>query len=191
MEKQKKSLVWTEEGYCLFAKEGLSGIQVERLARILSLSKSGFYHYFGAIEGFCSALVQLHKKKVGEFLQEVAVTKKLDPDYLYLVIKHREVVMFQVQLTRNSSNNSFYAASEIVDQNVSHAVRQLWCDYLDVPVNSDLGIRYYAIVRDMFYTRITFQNLNYTFLHDLVADARTIMNEIGERRAFEAEQSLY
>ena len=53
------------------------------------------------------------------------------------------------------------------------------------------GMRYYAIVRDMFYTRITFQNLNYTFLHNLVEDARTIMNEIGERRAFEAEESLY
>ena len=68
---------------------------------------------------------------------------------------------------------------------------QLWCDYLDVPVNSDLGIRYYAIVRDMFYTRVTFHSLNYTFLHDLVADARTIMNEIGERRAFEADEPLY
>ena len=81
--------MWTEEGYCLFAKEGLYGIQVERLARILSLNKSGFYHYFGDLEGFCSALVQLHKKKVGEFLQEVAVTKKLDPDYLHLLIKYR------------------------------------------------------------------------------------------------------
>ena len=191
MEKQKKSSVWTEEGYCLFAKEGLYGIQVERLARILSLNKSGFYHYFGAVEGFYSALVQLHKKKVGEFLEEVAVTKKLDPDYLHLLIKYRDVVMFQMQLTRNSSNNSLHDASEIVDQSVSHAVRQLWYDYLDVPDDSDLGMRYYAIVRDMFYTRITFQNLNYTFLHNLVEDARTIMNEIGERRAFEAEESLH
>ena len=98
MEKQKNSSVWTEEGYRLFAKEGLYGIQVERLARILSLNKSGFYHYFGDIEGFCSALVELHKKKVGEFLQEVAVTKKLDPDYLHLLLKYREMVTFQVQL---------------------------------------------------------------------------------------------
>ena len=123
MEKHKNSSVWTEEGYCLFAKEGLHGIQVERLARILGLNKSEFYHYFGDIEGFCYALVLLHKKKVGEFLQEVAVTKNWIPDYLYLLIKHRETVMFQVQLTRNSNNNSFYAASEIVDQNVSYAVR--------------------------------------------------------------------
>ena len=68
---------------------------------------------------------------------------------------------------------------------------QLWCDYLDIPSDSDLGMRYYAIVRDMFYTRISFQNLNYTFLHNMVADARTIMNEIGERRAFEADEPLY
>ena len=52
MEKHKNSSVWTEEGYRLFAKEGLDGIQVERLARILSLNKSGFYHYFGDLEGF-------------------------------------------------------------------------------------------------------------------------------------------
>ena len=191
MDKQKNSSMWTEEGYSIFAKEALYGIQVERLARILSINKSGFYHYFGDIEGFCLALVQLHKKKVGDFLQEVAVIKKLDPDYLHLLIKYREMVMFQVQLTRSPGNNSFYAASEIVDQNVSHAVQQLWCDYLDVPVNSDLGLRYFAIVRDMFYTRINFQNLTYTFLHNLVTDARTIMNEIGERKVFEAEESLY
>ena len=40
-------------------------------------------------------------------------------------------------------------------------------------------------------TRVTFQSLNYTFLHDLVEDARTIMQEIGERRAFEADEPLY
>jgi len=191
MEKQKNSSVWTEEGYRLFAKEGLYGIQVERLARILSLNKSGFYHYFGDIEGYCSALVKLHVDKVGEFLQEVAVTKKLDPDYLHLLLKHREMIMFQVQLTRNSGNNSFYAASEIVDLKVSEGVRQLWCDYLEVSVNSDFGIRYYAIVRDMFYTRIPFQNLNFTFLHNLVTDAKKIMNAIGARKAFEAEESFH
>ena len=44
---------------------------------------------------------------------------------------------------------------------------------------------------DMFSIRVTFQSLNYTFLHELVEDARTIMQEIGERRAFEADEPLY
>jgi len=191
MEKQKNSSVWTEEGYCVFAKGGLHGLKVERLAGTLGLNTSEFYHNFRDLEGFCYALVLLHKKRVSAFLQEVAAIKKLDPDYLYLLIEHREMVMFQVHLTRNPGNNSFYAASEIVDQKVSHAVQQLWCDYLDIPLSSDLGMRYYKIVRDMFSTRVTFQSLNYTFLHDLVEDARTIMQEIGERRAFEADEPLY
>ena len=38
---------WMNEGYDLFAREGPEGIQVERLARVLGLNKSGFYHHFG------------------------------------------------------------------------------------------------------------------------------------------------
>jgi AcrR family transcriptional regulator len=190
MEKLKNSSVWTEEGYRLFSREGLDGIQVERLARILGLNKSGFYHYFGDLEGFCSELVSLHKKKVGNFLQEVAETKKLDPDYLYLLIKYSETVIFQVQLTR-SLNHLFSEASRWVDQKVDTAIRRLWSDFIEVPNDSDGGMRYYAIVRDMFYTRISFQNLNYTFLHNLVKDAKAIMNEISELRALEADESLY
>src|SRR5688572_3282539 len=156
MEKNKNSIVWTEEGYRLFSKEGLDGIQVERLARILRLNKSGFYHYFGDLDGYCSELLTLHKKKIDEFLAELRELKTLDPDYLYLLIEYAETVMFQVQLTRSQNNKLFYAASQIVDENVNEGVRKLWCDYIDVPVHSDLGIRYHAIVRDMFYTRISF-----------------------------------
>ena len=64
MEKAKNSSVWTEVGYNLFAEEGIEGIQVERLARILQLNKSGFYHYFGDIDGYCEELINLHKKKL-------------------------------------------------------------------------------------------------------------------------------
>ena len=123
----------------------------------LGLNKSGFYHYFGDLEGFClRTCLSCIKKRLASFYRKSPIIKKLDPDYLHLLIKYREMVMFQVQLTRNPSNNFFYAASEMVDQKVEPAVRQLWCDYLEIPDNSDLGIRYYAIVRDMFYTRISF-----------------------------------
>ena len=67
MEKHKNSAAWTEVGYDLFAHEGLDGIQVERLARILQLNKSGFYHYFGDLEGFCMELFALHKKSCAVF----------------------------------------------------------------------------------------------------------------------------
>jgi len=185
MEKHKNSVGWTEAGYNLFAREGLDGIQVERLARILQLNKSGFYHYFGDLEGFCMELIELHKKKIDAFVEEVRGIKRLDPDYLHLVITHAKTVMFQVQLIRSPSDHFLYAASEMVDQKVQVAIRQLWCDYLDIPGDTDLGMRYYAIVRDMFYTRLSFQNLNYTFLHNTVTDAKSIMDEISDRRPVE------
>ena len=64
MEKAKNLSVWTEAGYKLFAEEGLEGIQVERLARILQLNKSGFYHYFGDLDGYCEELIKLQKEKL-------------------------------------------------------------------------------------------------------------------------------
>jgi AcrR family transcriptional regulator len=50
---------WLSSGYELFAQEGPDGIQVERLARILNLNKSDFYHYFGEIENFLLELMIL------------------------------------------------------------------------------------------------------------------------------------
>jgi AcrR family transcriptional regulator len=191
MEKHKNSAGWTEAGYNLFAREGLDGIQVERLARILQLNKSGFYHYFGDLEGFCMELLELHKKKVDDFVDEVYGIKRLDPEYLHLVISHAQTVMFQVQLVRNTNNHFLHAASEMVDWKVQSAIRELWCDYLNIPSDTSLGIRYYAIVRDMFYTRISFQNLNYTFLHKMVTDAKSIMDEISDLKPVETAGHRY
>ena len=183
MEKARNSSAWTELGYDLFAHEGLDGIQVERLARILQLNKSGFYHYFGDLEGFCEELISLHKKKVTLFLQEVSITKDLDPGYLLLLIAHAKTVMFQVQITRNKDNHLFYHASEKVDRLVDLGVRQLWCEYVGILDNKDVAMRYYDIVRDMFYTRVTFKNLNYPFLHDLVSEAKLLIQDIARRLA--------
>jgi hypothetical protein len=47
MTNSKKTIQgWLDVGYKIFAHEGPEGIQVERLARILGVNKSGFYHFF-------------------------------------------------------------------------------------------------------------------------------------------------
>ncbi|SHH18967.1 transcriptional regulator, TetR family [Chryseolinea serpens] len=182
MEKLRNLSLWTEEGYHLFAREGLEGLQIERLARILQLNKSGFYHYFGDLEGYCMELTKLHHQKVKIFLEDARQLKTLDPDYLLLLIEHTTTVMFQVQLTRTKDRYSFYNTSELVDLKVNAAVQQLWNDFLGHRHNADLAIRYYYIVRDMFYTRVSFQNFTYAFLHDLVTDAKVLIDQITERR---------
>jgi Bacterial regulatory proteins, tetR family len=190
MEKVKNSLLWTEEGYNIFAKKGLDGIQVERLARILHLNKSGFYHYFGDLEGYCVELIKMHEKKVNIFLGSINQLKKIDPDYLLLLIEHTPTMMFQVQLTRHKEIHSFYQASEKVDHLVNIAVRSLWNEFLGINDSPDLAMRYFYIVRDMFYTRISFQNLNYQFLHNFVTEAKSVIDQIAERKSLEPTNSL-
>ena len=182
--------MWTEEGYHLFAREGLEGLQIERLARILQLNKSGFYHYFGDLEGYCMELTKLHHQKVKAFLEDIRHLKTLDPDYLLLLIEHTTTVMFQVQLTRTKDRYSFYNTSELIDLKVNAAVEQLWNDFLGHRHNADLAIRYYHIVRDMFYTRVSFQNFTYAFLHDLVTDAKVLIDQVTQRRLQSTDKFL-
>ena len=173
--------MWTELGYELFAAEGLEGIQVERLARILQLNKSGFYHYFADLEGFCQQLIHLHKRKIDLLIVDVLEIKKLDPDYLLLLVKYTSTIMFQVQLTRNKEQYSLYEASEEIDKRLNHGVRDLWIDYLGSNANSDHAMRYYDFVRDMLYTRVSFRNFNFQFLHSLITEAKVLIDQINER----------
>ena len=55
-----KTEAWVKAGYKLFGKEGMEAIKVERLARILQLNKSGFYHYFGSMKSYLKSLLQYH-----------------------------------------------------------------------------------------------------------------------------------
>lgn len=90
-------------------------------------------------------------------------------------------VMFQVQITRNKDQYSFYEASEEADRRLNLGVRHLWLDYLGSHTNSDLAMRYYDFVRDMFYTRVSFRNFNFQFLHNLVSEAKLIIDQVNER----------
>ncbi|HEY5822774.1 MAG TPA: TetR/AcrR family transcriptional regulator [Cyclobacteriaceae bacterium] len=178
MEKNKNGSQWLEQGYVLFAEEGVEGIQVERLARILQLNKSGFYHYFGDLEGYCLELLALHEKKIDLLIKGIHEVSDFDPGYLELLVASPATVMFQVQLTRNKHGFSFYKASEKEDQRISNALAPLWSDYLGMHNNEALALRYYYFVRDMLYTRVSFENLNYTFLYNLISESRQLLIEI-------------
>jgi AcrR family transcriptional regulator len=185
MEKVKNSLAWIEEGYHLFAQEGLDGIQVERLARILQFNKSGFYHYFGDIEGFSQELIKMHERKVDHFIADIHQTKVLDPDYLHLLVEHSVTVMFQVQLSRRKDNHAFYALHNRLNDLAGAAVLPLWSDYLGVDFSSDVAWRYFNIVRDMFHTRISFKNLNFGYLHQLVTEVKSVADDLGKLEVVE------
>jgi AcrR family transcriptional regulator len=189
MEKTRNSSLWTEVGYELFASEGLEGIQVERLARILNLNKSGFYHYFGNLEVFISELLSLHEKKAEVFFEDIRNVKNIDPDYLQMVVKHKVPIMCQIQFIRIKNNSAFAKVVETIDKKEDYLLREVWSDYIGFQDKPDLAIRYFNIVRDMLHARMSMQNINHDFLRNVMAEAKELMQQIVRQFTFETIES--
>ena len=169
---------WVEAGYNLFAHEGPEGLQVERLARILNLNKSGFYHYFGDTESYFKQLKNYHYGKCEHFLKDVANCQNIDPEYLNILIKHKVSVLAQVQMVRNQIHPLLYGAHKELDEKVGQAILRIWAEYTELSNNLDLALTYYTIVRDMFYSRINHENFNYNYLSQLADETRSIVVKI-------------
>jgi AcrR family transcriptional regulator len=182
MKGNNSSSEWMNAGYDIFAREGTDGLQVERLARIVSLNKSSFYYFFGDMEGYRAKLLDLHKKIALDFVTELKEVKTIEPDYLNLLVKYKTPVMFQMHLTRSKSNNEFRKMVELVDQMQDAILNPVWCEYLDVDERSDLGIRYFNIVRDTFYSRVSFQTFTYQLLQSVLGEARSILNHLSDQK---------
>jgi AcrR family transcriptional regulator len=177
---------WLETGYDLFAQEGPEGLQIERLARILALNKSGFYHYFGDIENFSKQLIKHHYTLFDQFLKDVEGCNNVDPEYAMILLKHKATVMAQMHLVRNKSNPIFYGMHKDLDDKVNRAVIRIWADHLEIHNNPDLIYQYHSMIRDMFYSRITWEKFNYEFLHELAEETKQIVRQIHT----EKEKSL-
>ena len=177
MNKANHASVWADAGYSLFAEEGLDGLQVERLARILQLNKSSFYHYFGDLEVYCAELLRLHEQKADIFYDEIRHIKSIDPEYFQKVVEHKVTMMFQVQLYHTKSKPAYYNLAEMIDEKEGPILQHIWNEYLGFGDNADLAVRYFIIVRDMVYRRISLQNMTAEFLREIFTEAKTVMNQ--------------
>jgi len=191
MEKARNSSAWTDAGYDLFAEEGLEGLQVERLARILQLNKSGFYHYFGDLEVYLEELLKLHQHHVHLYLDRVREIKTIDPEYLLVLIEFKVPTLFQMQLDRIKDNPSIRKVSDWVDRNEDIVMKQVWCQYLGVEGNTDLAMRYFNMFRSMFYERITYKNYALPFVTGLFAEAKDVMNQLSNQKAVDTNDFLH
>jgi hypothetical protein len=184
MEKEKTSEKWLEMGYDLFAHEGPDGIHVERIARILNLNKSSFYHFFGTMEIFYEHLMVHHYNAMQLALDECKSAQTFDPEYLNTAIKHKVAFMAQVQLNQHKSNPVFTQAHQKINQKIDQSIGEIWNKYQTVAYKGHPYLLYLGFVRDAFYARVTFANFNYNFLRALLTEAKAIVHEIQFGKTF-------
>ena len=190
MERTSNLSLWIKEGYFFFAKEGPNGIQVERLARALQLNKSGFYHYFGGVDGYIEKLLDHHKTMVQLYLEDIRSIETIDPEYLNLLIQHKITTLFHMQLLRNMGNPAFMKLVEIVDNQGRVVLPDLCSNFLGLHDKPDLAMRYFDIVNAKFYARIRFDNFDYPFLHTLAKKAKALVQEVFEKGHAQDDASL-
>jgi AcrR family transcriptional regulator len=158
----------------------LEGIHIEKIARAIGLNKSSFYHFFGTLEVFHEQLILHHYDMIDMAMKDGEGAQTLDPDYLTRMLNHKVAFMVQVQLTRHKSNPLFSKAYLHVNRKIDKSVILLWNKYLGVFDNDSLSLLCLSFVRDTFYSRVSLENFDYNFLHDLAIEAKKVVDNLKE-----------
>lgn len=146
---------WIQAGYDLFATEGMEFVNIERLARITGLNKSGFYHHFSDRDGFLEELLQHHCGQARLMTQDLSSIQAIDPDMLEILIKWKTGVLAHQQLVKNRHQKQCFDCLKKINDFIDPIVIPHWARYVGLPNNPKLAFHYYEIVRDMFYARLT------------------------------------
>jgi len=175
MSNQNSLHTWIEAGYDQFAAEGLEGLQVERLARITGLNKSGYYHYFGDRDTFLEKLMDHHLQLAIAYTSELKQIRQFDPEYMELLIKYAKPVMFTDQLVRNRGVQLLANTHRLINDMVDPVLSKLFADFIGFRDHMEFSAKYYNQVRYMFHAQITPDQMNYAFLRDFLYDAKEVI----------------
>ncbi|EMS32636.1 hypothetical protein C943_00989 [Mariniradius saccharolyticus AK6] len=176
MSRVNKGEYWVLKGYELFGEDGIEGLQVERLARVLGLNKSGFYHYFKTMDHLLDSLMERHHQNVDEMVVGMASIKKYDPDYIHFLVKNKRTVLFQMQLLRDRHIRLFWDTYNQVNNKINQGVMDLWSAEIGLP--KEVAEHFYNVVREIFYAKVTAKNLTFDFIHQILSDAKLLIQEI-------------
>jgi len=168
---------WIKTGYEQFATEGLEGIQVERLARITGLNKSGYYHYFGDRDSFLSQLMKYHILLAEQLANDMRQMKNFDPDFIHVLLKYPIPVLVHMQLVRNRHESQLIEVFNKINRFTDQAVLPAWAEFIGTPYHHEFALKYFEQARDMFYSRITLKDMNHEYLHTLIYDAKGLVQE--------------
>jgi AcrR family transcriptional regulator len=175
-----KAQTWLQAGHKLFANEGMEGIKIERLARMLNLNKSGFYHYFGSMKVYFQSLIEYHVQIAKTLEAEITKCQNIDPDLLSLIIKHQTFFLFESQLLVKSKPTHFMDDIDQAGKILNPELLQLWRKVMHLPDDVSVGLAYMNIVRHFFYARINPENIHYEFLHTLASETKQVLNKVIE-----------
>ncbi|OWY20341.1 TetR/AcrR family transcriptional regulator [Sphingobacteriales bacterium UPWRP_1] len=170
--------VWIQAGYETFAKEGISGLKVEALARKTGKSKSSFYHYFADMEVFTQLLLQQHRQNAKVIAGKMKICKNMIPDMLHILLEAKQDVLFNRQLRINRHIPEFNNCFRKAHQPVEEALLPFWANTLGLTDKKYLARMILNLTVENFYLRVTENTFTYNWLTDYIDEIRVMVAEM-------------
>jgi len=174
--------IWIKTGYQQFALEGMEGLQVERLARILHRNKSGFYYYFGKRENYLEQILKFHLAQCEAMAIDLKRMTSFDPDFFNLMAMHKESVTVQTQLLRYRHFPFCLAYYEFSNTIMEKEIIPHWSAFIGIPSDPLLAHQLFGYTREMIYSRITpGSGANHELIKSLIYDVREMLQRLLEK----------
>lgn len=176
--KEKAIQPWIEAGYEIFSIHGPEALKIEHLARITATSKSSFYHHFADMEIFREFLLQHHLERAEVISAKAKLCKSLDPDVLQLLADNKADILFNRQLRIYRQSIAFQLCFERAHSLVSNEFIHLWTEWIGMDAKPDVAANVFKVTTDLFYQRLTNENLTYEWLHTFIREIKTFLEEV-------------
>ena len=175
--KNKLKQKWIEKGYEHFALFGPENLSINKISKEIGSSRASFYHYFGDIEVFIEALLDMHWQIHQQFYSVGALEcKKLIPD-LYLLLEQNPIpLQFSKQLFLNRNKPAYnYLFTKTYNIGAKTFILKLFSKQFDLHYNDEDTFNLWLTVGESWYSRLDTNNLSAEKMQQL---AEEIMNSV-------------
>lgn len=162
--KQDRKIAWIEVGYELFAHKGLSGLQVEPLAKLVGKNKSSFYHLFADLDNFLGDLLNHHISQVKRMCEKESQAQKFNPDIIHILVEHKMDILFNKQLRLDHHKPEFKKALKTTDEGMAEIYTFLLKSDLKLNLKQKGIDSFFQLALNNFFLQINADNLNAPWL---------------------------
>ena len=146
--------------------KGLSGLQVEPIAKIVGKNKSSFYHLFADIEIFLDELLSYHISQVKLMCEKEGTAHSFNPDIINIFVEHKIDILFNKQLRLNHQNAEFRNVLKITDTGLAEVYTFLLKTDLKLSLKQKGIDSFFQLALHNFFLQINADNINFQWLAD-------------------------
>jgi AcrR family transcriptional regulator len=172
---------WLRAGYGLFAHEGLVGLKVEVLARLVGKSKSSFYHHFADVEVFTELLLAYHLQQATHVADRERRCRRIDPELIEVLLDVKSTLLFDRQLRIHRHVPAFRQCFDQTTRLTIEAFATVWAAEMGLANRPDTATDLLVFAVENFYAQLTEELLTYKGLSAYFGNIQSLVG--GVRKA--------